>query len=120
MRGGGTSSSPDDALLSRLFQQVTAAQEPRFATGYDLNAGLDRYQGWLRAHTEAAEPKANGAHPATAAVPAAVTCHVKRPRTLSRPAAPSRCRRASSSSSRPGLSPRGAPCMTIGTVWLSP
>ena len=54
MRGGGTSSSHDDALLSRLYQQVTAAQEPRFAAGYDLQAGLDRYQGWLRMHTDAA------------------------------------------------------------------
>jgi len=49
MRGGGrTSSSPDDALVSRLYQQVTTAQEPKFAAGYDLQAGLDRYRGWLR------------------------------------------------------------------------
>jgi RNA polymerase sigma-70 factor (sigma-E family) len=62
MRGGGTSSSHDDALLSRLYQQVTAAQEPRFAAGYDLQAGLDRYQGWLRMHTDAAaSPAVNGA-----------------------------------------------------------
>jgi RNA polymerase sigma-70 factor (sigma-E family) len=55
MRGGGTSSSHDDALLSRLYQQVTAAQEPQFAAGYDLDAGLGRYQGWLREHTEHTE-----------------------------------------------------------------
>jgi RNA polymerase sigma-70 factor (sigma-E family) len=54
MRGGGTSSSHDDALLSRLYQQVTAAQEPQFAAGYDLEAGLDRYQAWLREHASAA------------------------------------------------------------------
>jgi RNA polymerase sigma-70 factor (sigma-E family) len=57
MRGGGTSGSHDDVLLSRLYQQVTAAQEPQFAAGYDLQAGLDRYQGWLHAH---AEPTVNG------------------------------------------------------------
>ena len=53
MRGGGrTSSSPDDALVSRLYQQVTAAQEPQFAAGYDLEAGLNRYQVWLREHPD--------------------------------------------------------------------
>ena len=46
--GGGTSSSHDDAMLSSIYQQVTEAQEPRFAAGYDLQAGLDRYRGWLR------------------------------------------------------------------------
>jgi RNA polymerase sigma-70 factor (sigma-E family) len=50
--GGGTSSSHDDALVSRLYQQVTAAQEPQFAAGYDLEAGLNRYQIWLRAHAD--------------------------------------------------------------------
>jgi RNA polymerase sigma-70 factor (sigma-E family) len=49
--GGGTSSSPDDALLSRLYQQVTEAQEPPFAARYDLQAGLDRYRDWLREQT---------------------------------------------------------------------
>jgi RNA polymerase sigma-70 factor (sigma-E family) len=80
MRGGGPSSSHDDAPLSRLYQQITAAQEPRFAAGYDLEAGLDRYQGWLRKHTEETEQGLNGAGPeqtpnglngAAAAVPAA-------------------------------------------------
>jgi RNA polymerase sigma-70 factor (sigma-E family) len=52
MRGGGTSSSHDDALLSRLYQQATAAQERHFAAGYDLEAALDRYQAWLRKHTD--------------------------------------------------------------------
>ena len=46
--GGGTSSSHDDAVLSGIYQQVTEAQGPRFAAGYDLQAGLDRYRGWLR------------------------------------------------------------------------
>jgi RNA polymerase sigma-70 factor (sigma-E family) len=49
--GGGTSSSPDDALLSRLYQQVTEAQEPPFAARYDLHAGLDRYRDWLSEQT---------------------------------------------------------------------
>jgi RNA polymerase sigma-70 factor (sigma-E family) len=55
MRGAGrTSSSPDDALASRLYQQVTAAQEPQFAAGYDLEAGLNRYQIWLREYADEA------------------------------------------------------------------
>jgi RNA polymerase sigma-70 factor (sigma-E family) len=61
MTGGGSSSSHDDALLSRLYQQVTAAQESRFAAGYDLQAGLNRYQGWLREHTGEAAQTPNGA-----------------------------------------------------------
>ena len=55
MRGAGrTSSSHDDALASRLYQQVTAAQEPQFAAGYDLEAGLNRYQIWLREYADEA------------------------------------------------------------------
>jgi RNA polymerase sigma-70 factor (sigma-E family) len=46
--GGGTSSSHDDAVLSRLYRQVTEAQEQQFAAEYDLQAGLGRYRGWLR------------------------------------------------------------------------
>jgi RNA polymerase sigma-70 factor (sigma-E family) len=52
--GGGTGSSREDELLSRLYQQVAETREPRFAAGYDLRAGLDRYRGWLREHSEAA------------------------------------------------------------------
>jgi RNA polymerase sigma-70 factor (sigma-E family) len=45
---------PDqDVLLSRLYQQVTAREEARFGAGYDLVAGLDRYQTWLRAERSA-------------------------------------------------------------------
>jgi RNA polymerase sigma-70 factor (sigma-E family) len=85
MRGGGPSSSHDDAPLSRLYQQITAAQEPRFAAGYDLEAGLDRYQGWLRKHTGETEQGLNGAgleqtpnglNGAAAAVPAAAAAAV--------------------------------------------
>jgi len=54
MEGGASASVPDDALLSRLYQQVTNTQEPQFAAGYDLEAGLSRYQAWLREHSEVA------------------------------------------------------------------
>ena len=50
--GGGTSSSHDDALVSSLYQQVTGAQETQFAAGYDLEAGLNRYQIWLREYAD--------------------------------------------------------------------
>jgi RNA polymerase sigma-70 factor (sigma-E family) len=53
MRGGGrTSGSHDDALVSGLYQQITGAQEAQFAAGYDLEAGLNRYQIWLREHAD--------------------------------------------------------------------
>jgi RNA polymerase sigma-70 factor (sigma-E family) len=53
MRGGGaTGGSHDDALVSSLYQQVTRAQEPQFAAGYDLEAGLNRYQVWLHEHAD--------------------------------------------------------------------
>ena len=39
---GGTGSSREDELLSSLYQQVAETQEPQFAAGYDLQAGLDR------------------------------------------------------------------------------
>jgi len=49
VRGGReTSDSHDDAVLSGLYQQVSERQEPRYAAGYDMRSGLDRYQSWLR------------------------------------------------------------------------
>jgi RNA polymerase sigma-70 factor (sigma-E family) len=54
MEGGASGSVPDDALLSRLYQQLANTQEPQFAAGYDLEAGLSRYQAWLREHGEVA------------------------------------------------------------------
>ena len=48
--GHWTGSSPEDELLSRLYQQVTGQQAARFAAGYDVAAGLDRYRAWLREH----------------------------------------------------------------------
>jgi RNA polymerase sigma-70 factor (sigma-E family) len=46
---GTDDDTAQDVLLSRLYQQVTAAQEAWFCAGYDLAAGLDRYRAWLRA-----------------------------------------------------------------------
>ena len=45
--GRETGSSPEDALLSRVYQQVTELQEPRFSAEYDLDKGLERYRTWL-------------------------------------------------------------------------
>ena len=53
----------EDALLSQLYRQVADAQEPQFAAGYDLEAGLDRYQAWLRDHSEVAAPAVAKAEP---------------------------------------------------------
>jgi RNA polymerase sigma-70 factor (sigma-E family) len=50
MRGRDTSDSHEDMLLSRLYQQVTKWQEPRFGSEYDVASGLDRYKTWLHDH----------------------------------------------------------------------
>jgi RNA polymerase sigma-70 factor (sigma-E family) len=50
MRGGDVSAH-EDALLSRVYQQIAELREPQFAAGYDLEAGLDRYRAWLGEHT---------------------------------------------------------------------
>jgi RNA polymerase sigma-70 factor (sigma-E family) len=65
MRGGGDASAHEDALLSRMYQQVAEVQEPQFAAGYDLEAGLDRYRAWLGKHTvdAASEPAADATMP---------------------------------------------------------
>ena len=57
MRAAGreTGSSHQDVLLSRLYQQVTEQQEPRFGAEYDLEKGLERYRTWLHEHAEAAD-----------------------------------------------------------------
>jgi RNA polymerase sigma-70 factor (sigma-E family) len=75
MEGDGTGNSPDDELLSRLFQQVAETQEPRFAAAYDLQAGLDRYRSWLSEHSEdaAGAPGAVSAVTPDAVTPDAVT-----------------------------------------------
>jgi len=44
-------SSREDELLSRLYQQITELQAARFSTGYDIEAGLDRYRAWLGERT---------------------------------------------------------------------
>jgi RNA polymerase sigma-70 factor (sigma-E family) len=70
MRPGGdqTGLSHENAQLSRLYQQITDLQAPRFGAGYDLEKGLQRYQAWLREHTgDAADVAAgDGAGPAVA------------------------------------------------------
>ena len=83
MRGGRKSSdSHEDAVLSGLYQQVSERQEPRYAAGYDMTSGLDRYQSWLRKHGQddaGADPAAwpggaadlNGEDEHYAAIPAA-------------------------------------------------
>jgi RNA polymerase sigma-70 factor (sigma-E family) len=43
-------SSGEDELLSRLYQQLSDQQAARLGGGYDLAAGLDRYQAWLYGH----------------------------------------------------------------------
>src|ERR1700731_4526968 len=61
MRGGGEANAHEDALLSRMYQQIAEVREPHFAAEYDLRTGMDRYRAWLGDHTAAA-----------ASVPAAV------------------------------------------------
>src|SRR5580704_17997740 len=70
MRGGGDASGHEDAVLSRMYQQIAEVREPQFAAGYDLEAGLDRYRAWLGEHTVAAPsgtPAAEGGQTSTAA-----------------------------------------------------
>jgi RNA polymerase sigma-70 factor (sigma-E family) len=50
-----TGSSPEDMLLSRLYQHVTKLQESRFSAGYDLDKGLERYRTWMQEQADAAE-----------------------------------------------------------------
>ena len=50
--GRWAGSSREDELLSRLYQQVTEQQAARFAAGYDVAAGLERYGAWLREHAD--------------------------------------------------------------------
>jgi RNA polymerase sigma-70 factor (sigma-E family) len=49
--GRETGSSPEDALLSRVYHQVTEVQESRFSADYDLDKGLERYRTWLHKPT---------------------------------------------------------------------
>lgn len=70
MRGGGDASAHEDALLSRMYQQIAEVREPQFAAGYDLEAGLDRYRAWLGEHavtTASGTPTAEGGQISTAA-----------------------------------------------------
>jgi RNA polymerase sigma-70 factor (sigma-E family) len=47
----GAGGSREDELLSRLYQHITELQAARFGTGYDIEAGLDRYRAWLGERT---------------------------------------------------------------------
>jgi RNA polymerase sigma-70 factor (sigma-E family) len=47
----GAGGSREDELLSRLYQHITELHAARFAPGYDLEAGLDRYRDWLGERT---------------------------------------------------------------------
>ena len=69
----------EDALLSRLYQQVTEEQAARFAAGYDLAAGLARYRAWLGEHTTEQQGGAQGIR-ATAPpqLPPAATARLRR------------------------------------------
>jgi len=70
MRGGGDASAHEDALLSRMYQQIAEVREPQFAAGYDLEAGLDRYRAWLGEHAVVAAsgtPAAEGGQTSLAA-----------------------------------------------------
>ena len=70
MRGGGDASGHEDAVLSRMYQQIAEVREPQFAAGYDLEAGLDRYRAWLGAHAVVAAsgtPAAEGGQTSLAA-----------------------------------------------------
>jgi len=59
VRGGReTSDSHDDAMLSHLYHEVSGRQEPHYAAGYDMTAGLKRYQSWLDEHGQDAAPGA--------------------------------------------------------------
>jgi RNA polymerase sigma-70 factor (sigma-E family) len=58
-RWTGGSAEDEDELASRLYRQVAELQRSRFGTGYDLEAGLDRYRAWL---SKRAPQDANGAN----------------------------------------------------------
>ena len=97
MRAAGreTGSSRQDVLLSRLYQQVTEQQEPRFGAEYDLQKGLERYRTWLHEHAEAADddlqpeavPAAGAARPEWSADRAVTELYAQHYRALVRLAA---------------------------------
>jgi RNA polymerase sigma-70 factor (sigma-E family) len=66
--GRGAGSPSADELLCRLYQQVTELQAARYAPGYDMAAGLNRYRAWLGEHaTEGhSRPEAIGLQLSTA------------------------------------------------------
>ena len=59
-RGRRAVSMRDDELLSRLYQRLADEHAAEFAVGYDLAAGLSRYQTWLHARTAGQAPEVSG------------------------------------------------------------
>ncbi len=51
--GNDTGSSREDELLSSVYRQVTVRQAGRYATTYDMEAGLARFRDWLHGQTAA-------------------------------------------------------------------
>ena len=49
----------EDELLSGLYQQLIERQASRFAAGYDMAAGLDRYRAWLGEHAAGERARPN-------------------------------------------------------------
>jgi RNA polymerase sigma-70 factor (sigma-E family) len=68
--GGGTGSTPEDAVPAHLYQQALEAQEPEFAAGYDLEAGLEAYRAWMDKNGDAAAGTPQEPGPAAAQAPA--------------------------------------------------
>ena len=58
--GRGRGNSHEDVQLSQLYQQVIELQGLQLGVGYDLGKGLERYQAWLREHTEDPAPRDAG------------------------------------------------------------
>ncbi len=52
MTTGGRSGPGEDEALSRLYQLITERQAAQFSADYDAGAGADRFQTWLRQHSQ--------------------------------------------------------------------
>jgi len=66
--GNDTCGTGEDQLLARQYQQVAVAAAARYAATYDADAGLKRFQDWLREHT-AAEDQFGGSAADTGLAP---------------------------------------------------
>jgi RNA polymerase sigma factor (sigma-70 family) len=52
MTTGARGGPGQDEALSRLYQEVTERLAARFSADYDVEAGADRFQAWLRHHSQ--------------------------------------------------------------------